>query len=50
MSKEMKPRPGYHRLNMRDFKTALDTATSIASTASQAYHLYKVVAPFVGAL
>ena len=46
----MKPRPGYHKFGMRDFKTALDTATQVAGAASQAYQLYKVVAPFVGAL
>lgn len=46
----MKPRPGAHKLSIRDFKTALDTATQVAGMASQAYQLYKVVGPFVGAL
>ena len=46
----MKPRPGAHKLSIRDFKTALDTATQVAGMASQAYQLYKAVGPFVGAL
>ena len=46
----MKPRPGAHKPSIRDFKTALDTATQVAGMASQAYQLYKVVGPFVGAL
>ena len=35
---------------LRAQERSLDTATQVAGAASQAYQLYKVVAPFVGAL